>query len=959
MSREEVRALAVGNIGDAFTEVKVQTVLQEFGEIINVSMNTFPNEIVKGTPVLQYALVYYSDADSYLKALAQASRIREKGFYVGGITQKEANFLNLKRSETGEPLILSLHRLLEYIYVSNKLLMFELCISYIDAFLGLVQDEHPRSFAVNPMEAVANTGSIGHLLLYVMPKVEFKQEFIMSEFVPTGIQVFQTQQHLFLIKVVNLAKLGEDHRIPETVQNFMLGCFKTVRLENTSDQAALLLSSAWRINFITEHLKSVEMSSRNSPEWYAEVLSSVQDAYFELSKTYYPYRHQHADLFATLDQVITSPNKKLEYPETVDLTTLGIPLRDIFPRPKEFIRNGFRDCTQAMLGLSFFRNHPRKLLRLFLKSCNLALSIKSTHSVDYASSWLEKLGDKSTICEPFPQIKELYVLMKSLIQTLKGDPKTAVCTLFELLQQNHQSTREPNAYTKTVGLVQKFGASISEPIMLRTNQFLIIENGLLAVTEDNRLLVKLFGVSTLTAAIESTTASLRYRDETQNLRYCFSKGTIASVEQGQYSWSYDLPCPDLGEESLSFDKLEVKLQGLVLIIEPSTPISAAGLSEQIKYKLEINRPQLLRQIKSSPYPTELVLAGQLNHVVVFMKVHSNEVESSLKLQFKDVLPGLVEDKVKIIYLTKNHTVEKSIGQQIQLEKSNEKHYALLIQYHPGLNPSERRELGVLVASTTFHCRTGEKHTRLEQRLVLQVPASIKASIDSIEKVNRLQLNNGLCYPAKFELDKSTTITLGPGETYSHLSIDKPLPSKLTYSFEDKHVEVLPSLSAWNPSLFQEALAGWNSSQIEMLVYNPQDSPLVKIKVEADSQLNLNSALQMQVTIEPSQNQNLVIGLNEFDMQDILVLGKGSFLVSAEAGKSVKLTFSLWPMRSGLLPLPEVTVCLFESPTRELGNDRVHRHPFWPYIKVVPTSETVCVQMDNLFNQRINMDGEVF
>ena len=958
MSREEVRALAVGSVGEAFTEVKVQTVLQEFGEIINVSVNTFPSEILKGAPLLQYALVYYSDGDAYQKALAQASRIREKGFYVGGITQREANFLNLKRSETGAPNIVSLHRLLEYIYISNKMLMFEVSVTFIDHFFTSVQSENEGAFSIDPFGKLPTGLTHAQSMLIMMPKAEFRAELLMSEFTPTGIQLFQTQQMLLLIKFINLSKMEKDHRIPEFAQKYMLGCFKPFKLEGLSERARVLMLSCWRIAFITEHLKLIELSSKTNPEWYIEVLSLVQDAYFELLKTFYPFRNLEISLFDTLEQLLASPNKKPDYPNSTDPIQIGFPLKELFDRPKDFFRTGFKDCTQAMLGLPYFKNHPRKLLKIFLKSSKLILALSSRNSVEYAATWLEKVADKNTLCSSFPQIQEDFVLVKSLIFSLKGDLKLGASTLLELLHTAQQTSKGESSYDRTVNLLKRFGNVIEEPIMLRSHQFITVENGLIAITEENRILLKVFGDSSINSAIESTAASLRYRDQNQQLRYSFSKGTVTEVQQGPFSWSYDLPCPDLGEESITLDKMEIKMHGLMLIIEPSTPVSANGLSEQIRYRLEVNRPQLLRQIKAHPQPLELVLAGNINNVVIFMKVHCNELESTLKIHFKDVLPGLVEDKIKIIYLTKGKEVEKSIADHIIFDRSNEKHYALLLRYHPGLNPSERRELGVLVANTTFHCVTGDKQTRLEQRLVLQMAASVKASIDSIGSVNRLQLSNGLQHPAEFILE-GAKISLGPGECYSHLSIDKPLPSKLMYSFEDRNIEVIPALSAWNPKLFEGALAGWDSKQIELLVHNPQDSPLVSLKVEAQPQTTLNSPVQMSVLIEPSQNQQFVIGLNEFDMQDILVIGKGSYLIATEVGKPIKLVFNLWPMRSGLVALPEVTVCLFESPTRELGNDRIYRHPFWPFIKVVPASETVCAQTDNLFNQRLNIDGEVF
>lgn len=103
----------------------------------------------KDTYKLDYALVYFSDLEAITKIMLQSTKARSMGLYVGSLTGQELKNLNLKRSEQGATDVVLFSRILEYIYVTNKLRMLEPCISYIDNFMRLLHTKYQGSFEID------------------------------------------------------------------------------------------------------------------------------------------------------------------------------------------------------------------------------------------------------------------------------------------------------------------------------------------------------------------------------------------------------------------------------------------------------------------------------------------------------------------------------------------------------------------------------------------------------------------------------------------------------------------------------------------------------------------------------------------------------------------------------------------------------------------------------------------
>lgn len=68
---------------------------------------------------------------------------------MGSLTAIEVRNLNLKRSEQGRDEIVLLSRVLEYIYITNKLRMLEQCITYVDNFLRILNSRMEGAFDID------------------------------------------------------------------------------------------------------------------------------------------------------------------------------------------------------------------------------------------------------------------------------------------------------------------------------------------------------------------------------------------------------------------------------------------------------------------------------------------------------------------------------------------------------------------------------------------------------------------------------------------------------------------------------------------------------------------------------------------------------------------------------------------------------------------------------------------
>lgn len=257
----------------------------------------FPTEVFQPSisdPIkLDYAAVYFSDPDSIYRAIRNESKSRQLGYHVGAINNLEGQFLNLKKSETGEEHKVVLNRLLEYLYICYKASMLEQCIRYCDYFLNYLQKRCPGKFCIDAVSQVS-------VVLTLTNRSEFKPELITtSSFSPTSEEVFGMQQQILWLKLLCFSKLSEDTKIVENYVKFSLYYFIPFTLEGVDPATDAVLKNIWRVNFITENMKIVELVARigasdRTLHWMMSLLSVLQGSYYELAKTYYKFNEDVA-----------------------------------------------------------------------------------------------------------------------------------------------------------------------------------------------------------------------------------------------------------------------------------------------------------------------------------------------------------------------------------------------------------------------------------------------------------------------------------------------------------------------------------------------------------------------------------------------------------------------------------------------------------------------------------------
>ncbi len=266
-------------------------------QVINVLVSKFPTDVFQpfiSDPIkLEYAAVYFSDPDSINRVIRYESKSKQQGYFVASINNHEGQFLNLKKSETGEEHKVILSRLLEYIYICYKTNMLEQCVRYCDYFLNYLQKRCAGKFCI---DAVGQASTV----LSLTNRTEFRPELITTaSFSPKSEEVFSMQQLILWLKLLCFSKLSEDTKIVENYVKFSLYYFIPFTLEGVDTATDSVLKNIWRVNFIMENMKIVEMvarigSSDRTLHWMMSLLSVLQASYYELAKTYYKFNEDVA-----------------------------------------------------------------------------------------------------------------------------------------------------------------------------------------------------------------------------------------------------------------------------------------------------------------------------------------------------------------------------------------------------------------------------------------------------------------------------------------------------------------------------------------------------------------------------------------------------------------------------------------------------------------------------------------
>lgn len=461
-------------------------------QIVNIEITKYPDDVMKELPrnlfKTDYALVFFSDMDTVTKALANAARIKMMGFMIGTINANEVKYLNLRKSDPGPPEVALLNRVLEFIYVTHKLSMFDYCLGFIDNFLRYINTTMQGKFELNLKGTFIFIEDNLVQLMKFIPKSDFKPEnFLNVSYSSAPEEIIHLSQMLFWFKIINLIKLGQEMKIMEAYVKFVASYFKPFTMKNIDSKTDLVVKSIWKINFVNENYKSIEAycktSSDKSQHWMVVLLGMLQDSYYEIAKTYSKTNsRKYETLWENLSQLIKEDDESY-YNESNPVDSFGVDIRALYDKNESFIMSALSNCTTNLLNHVFFRTHPRAFLAKYITSLHLHLSLKSQFALETVSSWIDKVNDRLNLSFPFLELFKILSIYKAMYYVKMNQFENAVLTLLELLNKRYKEAEDGKDHKIAQEFIMLLSSKLTGPIGKPFEKLLSIDNGVVTIDE--------------------------------------------------------------------------------------------------------------------------------------------------------------------------------------------------------------------------------------------------------------------------------------------------------------------------------------------------------------------------------------------------------------------------------------------------------------------------------------------
>lgn len=324
-------------------------------------------------------------------------------------------------------------------------------------------------------------------------KNEFKPEaLIQNAFTPTAFEVVEMTQLLFWLKINTLIALNEEVKIMEAYTKFCISFFKPFELVGIGRPTDTVLKSIWRINFVNENYKSIEAYCRNnndkSQQWMVNLLAMLQECYFEVAKTYCPFRpkqvasaHQAAAHFHLLQTLLRSEDEF--FSEEFRQGDLDLDVRKLYNKSEQFVISSLANCTNNLLNHVYFKSHPRAFLTKYISSLDIHLSLRSKYSLDSAASWIERATDRLHLSQPFPEIFKILAVNRSMYHLRQTDTVSAILSLLEILNSKFASPDLSADYQTAAAIARELSARLAAPVSRYLEKLVAIDNGMLTINE--------------------------------------------------------------------------------------------------------------------------------------------------------------------------------------------------------------------------------------------------------------------------------------------------------------------------------------------------------------------------------------------------------------------------------------------------------------------------------------------
>jgi hypothetical protein len=236
-------------------------------------------------------------------------------------------------------------------------------------------------------------------------------------------------------------------------------------------------------------------------------------------------------------------------------------------------------------------------------------------------------------------------------------------------------------------------------------------------------------------------------------------------------------------------------------IEDDNLICCVNAREYLNFKVESSKLHFIHQVESeSGQMSDLIFQSRTNAGLIFFKFISNEVTSDFSITFSGQKHEELEKNATIFFLDSKLSEEVMTDRKIVCPKVVDKNIALLVHFRvPLFSELDRRDLGKLSMTTTFHKSHGMVSRTIEQNLSIDRASYLNIQYNTYADYYNLELTNltkADISISKIEVSGKNVVSgleLACQESYSliHDNTAKApkVPLKIEYSFPPNSIQM--------------------------------------------------------------------------------------------------------------------------------------------------------------------------
>lgn len=276
---------------------------------------------------------------------------------------------------------------------------------------------------------------------------------LLNEIKAPKVNVLKLKQFFFWINTSILIKFQDDRKLMEHFVVFLKYFFKGIKFENFDEESLKLIFAIFRINFVNSNYTFIEskISTENerNQHWMIFLLTMLQQSYYDVAKTHYAYNDNFDNMISRFDQFLQNIEKDENiYSDKIEMSREHFELKDIFPHSKDYVVKALVQCTNNLLTHKYYKTHPRRFVMDYIRSLKTLLSLKSRSIFKSVGEWIEKNIAYLSLCQSFPNIFRVIVLIRATYQLRKKDYEASILNLMDFLSTDSGMSQED--YTMAV-----------------------------------------------------------------------------------------------------------------------------------------------------------------------------------------------------------------------------------------------------------------------------------------------------------------------------------------------------------------------------------------------------------------------------------------------------------------------------------------------------------------------------